>query len=59
MSASNICIIVIPLKDDEATNAQVEIIRRTLQLLANDIDCTIQFNEIVQTNITDQESIEQ
>lgn len=58
MSALNICIIVIPLKDDEATIAQVELIRQTLQILANDIDCTIQFNEILQTSIAE-EPIEQ
>jgi len=59
MSTSNICIIVIPLKDDDATKIQVDIIRQTLQLLANDIDCTIQFNDIVQTGNTIQETNEQ
>lgn len=50
---------MIPLKDDEATNQQVNIIRQTLQDKANELNCTLKVNELQRPTITIQEQIEQ
>lgn len=59
MSGTNICIIVIPLKHDEETNQQLEIIRQMIQDKANELNCTLEVNELRSPTITIQEPIEQ